>query len=101
MREVLCYAYGYEGHWQAICVDLDIAIEGRSRREVEDAMNRAVRSYVEDALKESPAARDRLLKRRSPLWVRAKMWLWLQIYLFRHRQAHKNTVSVIGVPCHA
>jgi hypothetical protein len=61
--------------WEALCLDLDLAVEGGSLEEVRLTLNSSIATYVEDALKEEPSTRDALLHRRAPLWVRAA-WLW-------------------------
>lgn len=63
-----------QGRWEAICVDLDIAVEGHSRRDAESRLEAAVRSYIQKALQEEPEVTRQLLGRRSPLSVRVKFW---------------------------
>jgi adenosyl cobinamide kinase/adenosyl cobinamide phosphate guanylyltransferase len=69
-RLVLCLARGRPGDWEAICLDFDIAVQGESFEQVENLLMTSVRAYVEDAMKESPANRDRLLRRSVPKRVR-------------------------------
>lgn len=64
-----CYAHGCDGSWEAICVDLDIAIQGSSFDEVRNLLNGAVASYVADAVKEAPEVREQLLARKAPWYV--------------------------------
>jgi hypothetical protein len=67
---LLCYAEGQEDTWQAICVDLDIAVQGTSLEQVYLSLNQAIGTYIKDAVAESPSDRERLLARRAPLLVR-------------------------------
>lgn len=76
MKKLLyCAARGHEGHWEAICLDLDIAVEGKSFKDVQARLNKAIRLYVESALKKPDDVRDRLLNRRAPFLVRMKWTL--------------------------
>jgi predicted RNase H-like HicB family nuclease len=71
MTEFLtCIAKGHDGHWEAICLDLNIATQGQSLREVQRLLGEAIRTYIEDACKEDDATRDQLLSRQAPLHVR-------------------------------
>ena len=68
-NKLLCFAHGRDDDWQAICLDLDIAVQGRSFEEVRDGLEKAVVSYLRDALKEEQPAR-RLLNRSAPWYIR-------------------------------
>jgi predicted RNase H-like HicB family nuclease len=70
MRRLLCFAQGTEGDWEAACPDLDIAVQGRSYEEVYDLLNTAIQDYVQAAIQEDRATRQRLLNRRAPFLVR-------------------------------
>ena len=82
----LCFAHGRDGDWEAVCVDLDIAIQGSSFDEVRNLLNRAVSTYVADAEAESPEVRDRLLSRRAPWYVTAGLKLRFLISSFTRRR---------------
>jgi len=69
-----CYAWGREGDWEAICVDLDIAVQGESFDDVYRSLNVAVRDYIATTTEFSPEVRERLLGRRTPSWLR----FWIQ-----------------------
>lgn len=73
MRNILCFARGREGDWEAICVDFDIAVQGRSFNEVRQALEDAIHSYVGAAHVEDAETCAKLLNRRAPLLVRI-MW---------------------------
>jgi hypothetical protein len=74
-REPLCVARGGGERWEALCLDLDLAVQGRSFDEVRALLEEAVNTYMEDARAEAEPARARLLARRVPLHVRL-LWAW-------------------------
>jgi hypothetical protein len=82
----LCYAKQRDGAWEAICVDLDIAIQGSSFDEVRDLLNTAVATYVADAANETDEDRERLLSRRAPWYVRASLHTRFLAAGFDHRR---------------
>lgn len=101
-HRVLCYAMGHdEGRWEAICVDLDIAVEGTSFRNVQSRLESAIRSYVEEALKEEPHIAQKLLNRRSPLRVRLRLWAATQLFQLRRRSTEARSAATFEVPCPA
>lgn len=100
-RDYLYYVYGYGSRWTALCVDLDISVQADSMRGAMDLMNKVGSSYIEDAMKESPEVRDRLLNRSSPWHIRLSLWLQYQLFLFRRRRPHHKTVSSLALPCPA
>jgi hypothetical protein len=65
-----CFAQGRDGQWEAICLDRDIAVAGRSLSEVRELLQQAVSTYVLDVDCEAPWLREGLLSRRCPLPVR-------------------------------
>ena len=70
-----CYAEGRARGWEAICLDLDIAVQGESFEEVYKLLNEAVRGYA-DYVRELPEEdRKRLLARKAPLADRLR-FLW-------------------------
>lgn len=70
-----CYAEGRPGDWEAICLDLDIAVQGESLPEVFDSLEKAVTLYIEEVLKLPEAEQARLLRRKAPLSCRLR-FLW-------------------------
>ncbi len=67
-----CYAYGSDENWEAVCVDLDIAVFGASASEVEEALDRCIQMYLERVADLPAAERRRFLTRKSPWYVRSK-----------------------------
>ena len=98
-----CYAHCDGSSWEAICVDLDIAVQGRSLREVKELLETTITSYVEDAKAEGEDVARRLLSRRSPWHVRAKLALSLRLYKVRSRFSSRDGhgTADFNIPCHA
>jgi hypothetical protein len=99
-RSLQCFAHGRQGDWEAICVDLDIAVQGESFEEVQQGLNQAVSSYIELVAKESSTAREALLNRRAPWHVIAKLWIGLVISGLLDRRKGEEQAS-FPLPCPA
>lgn len=69
-EQYFCVARGKGGRWEGLCLDLDLAVQGRSFDEVRALLTEAIASYVEDASAEMEPARSRLLTRRAPFRIR-------------------------------
>lgn len=67
------YAWRKDGVWEAICIDLDISVQGSTFDEVYHGLTEAVADYVETVLDMSEEDRDRLLRRRVPFGVRLRI----------------------------
>ena len=69
-RILHCYAEGGRGEWEAICLDLDIAVQGASFEAVYRSLRTAISLYLETA--EALPASDRadLLDRPAPFSIR-------------------------------
>lgn len=100
-RTVQCFAHGREGAWEAICLDYDIAVAGRSFEEVKTLLDQAVATYFEDAMNEDPETRDALLSRRSPWYVKAKHVVGFVLAAMLHRGRDREAQVGFSVPCHA
>lgn len=74
-----CYAYRSGPVWEAICVNFDIATFGASLDEVKASLAVCIEMYLEDVETLPTADRQRLLKRRSPWYVRAKLALMTRL----------------------
>ena len=68
-----CYAYGRDRSWEAICVDLNIAVFGTSFREVEASLRTAIDIYLESVAELPTAEQCAFLSRRAPWYVRARL----------------------------
>lgn len=69
-RTLHCYAAGKDGEWEAICLDLDIAVQGASFEEVSASLEKAISLYLESVSDLPSEEQERLLNRRAPLWLR-------------------------------
>jgi hypothetical protein len=98
-RSLWCFAHGRPGSWQAICVDLDIAVQGGSFEEVQQFLSHAISTYVEDAMQEEPAVRDRLLKRRAPLFTRLKCFASFFKAAIQNRKGSDESRHGFTLPC--
>jgi hypothetical protein len=67
-----------QGTWEAICLDLDIAVQGQGFEEVCGALRDAITQYVEYVATLPDGEKARLLSRKAPVSVRAK-FLWLAV----------------------
>lgn len=85
-----CIIRGKGDQWEGICLDLDIAVYGASHKEVEEALSHSVQTYVEDAMKEAPAQRDKLLARRVPWHVRLRLTVALALHLLKSDKNEGN-----------
>lgn len=70
-NKLVCFARGRPGEWEAICLDYDIAVQGRSFDDVQGLLRLSIDDYIESARKESPEVRDKLLNRSVP----RRVWL--------------------------
>ena len=78
MRRLLhCYAEGRNDDWEAICLDLDISVQGRSFAEVYGSLNEAIAVYLASVHDLPSEERARLLDRPVPLRVRLGIFMRL------------------------
>jgi predicted RNase H-like HicB family nuclease len=74
-RTLHCYAEGRDGDWEAICLDLDIAVQGESFEEVFRSLREAIALYLESVTALPETERQRLLHRPAPTAVRMRFLL--------------------------
>ena len=74
-----CYAYRSREAWEAICVDLDIAVFGGSANEVVASLETGIRMHLEGVSELPAEEQDHLLARRAPwyVWAKLAMLTWL------------------------
>jgi len=101
MTSVVCYAQGRPGDWEAICVDFDIAVQGRSFAEVQKMLEEAVADYVAAAMEEAPDVRSRLLSRRAPLSVSVMWTIRVLLSSLRHRRDDDDSSASFPIACAA
>ena len=100
-RRLQCYAKGTDGDWEAICVDLDIAVDGHSMEDVRTRLYEAVKLHVESAFAEGDEAAYRLLNRRAPMWVRFKLGASFLIHMLSGRRHDDDFRAGFDMPCPA
>ena len=100
-RTITCFAHGNRDSWDAICIDFDIAVQGESFDEVRQLLGDAVATYVTSAMAEQPEDRDRLLNRRAPLRVRAKLAFGFLWHVLRHKNPGDDQSAGFSMPCPA
>lgn len=72
-----CYGEKKGEVWQAFCIDLNLAAQGDSMRDVRGKLNSQIESYLYDALEgDDRKYADQLLNRKAPLAFRAKYYLY-------------------------
>ncbi len=69
-RVLFCYASGREGAWEAICLNLDIAVQGASFEEASALLQEAIALYLQTVSELPEAERKALLSRPAPFWTR-------------------------------
>ena len=96
-RRYICFYECRENQCEAISIDYDIAVAGRSLDEVKALLKSAIDSYIEDANRLEEPARQRLLNRRMPTRTRLR-WLLKIIFhrlnLSRHASASEGQFEV-------
>lgn len=105
-RILRCYAEGRPGHWTALCLDLDLAVDGPTLASVTESLEKAINEYCEYILTLPEADQRRLLRRKTPLSLRLK-FLWHAIRsLWSRRDGGNNPkgraeFTVPAAHCHA
>lgn len=69
-RVLYCYASGREGVWEAICLDLDIAVQGSTFVGSSAFLQEAIALYLQTVSELPEADRAALLSRFVPFWTR-------------------------------
>ena len=101
MPELVRFARGRAGDWEAICVDFDIAVQGRSLNEVLARLELAVSDYVAAAREKDPATCARLLSRRAPTGVSLLWSMRVLLSVWRHKTNGGDTSAFFPVACPA
>ena len=96
-----CVVRGRTDHWEGFCLDLDLAVQGRSYDQVRDGLLKAIDGYIEAALLEDEHTRDQLLNRRAPLRVRLYWALQLFWATISGRSRKSDSITGFAVACPA
>lgn len=85
-----CIAEGRDGHWEAICLDFDIAVQGKSFEDVYHGLTDMIDSYVQKVSRYPEADQRRLLNRKAPLSLRLKFALVsVMVLIFGSKQGRE------------
>ena len=93
-----CVAHGAGHHWEAICLDLDLAVQGRSLQEVSGLLRETIETYIADALAQDEPVRSQMLHRSVTFLVRASWALRLFFATMNGRRLDKQREATIGFP---
>lgn len=98
-----CFARGYDGKFEAICIDLDISIVAGSLDEAQRCLGEAINMYVAAAVLEEPQVARRLLTRRAPWHVRVSWILSFALHMLVSAPAGRERTMHAGyeMPCPA
>lgn len=101
IRRILhCYASGSDGEWEAVCIDLDLAVQGHSFEEVSNLLSEAIALHLEGVMDLPKTDQARLLNRRVPWHVRLRYAAEAFFFFMRSRDGgrfeHQYTI-----PCPA
>ncbi|MDE0101775.1 MAG: hypothetical protein OXN89_05295 [Bryobacterales bacterium] len=70
-----CYAYGRGSDWQAICVDVDVAVDGASSEEVKDSLGASVELFLSAVADLSLDDQREALSHTTPRYICFKLAL--------------------------
>lgn len=82
-RLLRCYAENMGKGWEAICLDLDVAVQAPTFEEAFRELREAVIVYCETVADLPEEDRKRLFNRRAPLSLRLKFFLHALRAIFR------------------
>jgi len=100
-KTLICYAVENNDGWEAICVDFDIAVQGKTFNEVYETLGMAICTYIEDVAKEAPDQHYRLLHRAVPWYVKLPMQLrFLRAWLLSNKDNNGGSAG-FTLPCNA
>ena len=99
---LFCVAEGCsERGWQAICLNLDIAVEGRTLADAQARLDSAVASYIEEAMKLPEADKHRLLSRQVPFTLKLESAFKLFWHSLRSKRRDGGMQASFELPCPA
>jgi len=92
-----CYGEQKAGGWQAFCIDLNLAVQGKSAEEVKRKLIEQIESYLYDALVgEDREYASQLLSRKAPLHFRVKYHFYK--LLCKIDGAKENICQILDFP---
>lgn len=93
-----CYAYGSGDSWQAICTHFDIAVEGNSFQEARESLESCIQMFLERISELPEAEREKLLGRKSPWHLRARLACKVWLSSIRSGPAYQEFVVPSQLP---
>ena len=78
-KAIWCYAEGRPGNWEAVCLDFDLAVQGRSFDEVYRELDESISMYMEYVSSLPEREQRRFLSRKVPLNLRLRFILVLLV----------------------
>ena len=96
-----CYVHGGGASWEAICVDLNVAVCGNSKREVQASLRKAVDLYLKTVATLPAAEQTVFLTRCAPWHTRARLAIltWLSA-LWSGRDRPQAFIFQSQMPAH-
>ena len=100
MQELMCFARGHAGSWEALCIDFDIAVQGASFEEVQRELGNAIGDYIAFAKDQDEKTKAQLLERRAPIRV-VLLWVARVAWLNMWRAKNHETSASFPIACRA
>ena len=88
-----CYIWGKDSDWQALCTDLDIAVQGSSYDVTKTLLSEAIDGFLHEVEKLLANDQNEFLNRRAPLYLR--IILRTKYYLFLIRKHFREVSSKV------
>lgn len=98
-RVLRCYAEGHNKDWEAICLDLDVAVQGESFEDVFHALNESIQLHIEAVMALPESEQAHLLRRPAPFLVRLKFLLYVLRSMFSRSDDANGYHHQFTVPC--
>ena len=90
-----CLALQRDGHWVAMCIDLDLAVQADTSAQARKLLHAQMMSFVAEAVTiDSDHAGD-LLNRKAPLRYRALYYLIKLVHATRRKQSFEAALPMV------
>ena len=80
-----CYVWGQDSDWEAICTDLDIAVQDCSLESTKILLDEAITGYLHEVEELPPSEQNKFLNRRAPFSLRMKLHIKFSLFLMRNQ----------------
>ncbi|MFI4981687.1 MAG: hypothetical protein ACHQIO_15175 [Nevskiales bacterium] len=98
IKSFLAFVEERDGRWEAICLDFDLAVQGRSFDEVTDKIRDQVRLFLDGVRDLPPADQARLLRRRVPPSLQLRLLLSVFWSVLRGRRDGGREEYILRLP---